>query len=1821
MPLPDMTRGLMDPQVPSVPAAPRLRRFDDIDGQREDIYNGALEALRGFKPVENATHRIELADVDYDGPFTPTKADEKRALLEGVSLHRPIRGTVRLVDKETGNPLDERRVTLARVPHLNSRGLFIRNGVVWSLRNQARLRPGAYTRRRADGATETHFNIRPGTGRGFRLMLEPETGLMKVQVGQSTTRLYPLLRQLGVPDEQLREAWGDELFEKNYRAPSGNDANDLRKLVTKLGSQGVQVDEDQLPQAMRDILTRAELDPDTTELTLGERVTNLSPEILVRATRKVLQVARQEADEDNRDSQAFQSIHGAEDFIRERLSRDQAGALRKVLWRAAREGKLPNISTGLLDKNIGSIFEGSGLAQTVEDINPFETYDQRQAVTRLGEGGISSTQSVSRDARGVQSSYLGVIDAGRGPECFDGETEVFTHRGWVKWSDITVLDEIAVRCGSGLGFERPLRVIAQRYCGRMLGYRGKFIDYLVTPNHRMRVQPERSDRWRFSLAEEIHGAYRRVDTAPGVYAGVPATSFTLPVIERTSNRQRQFGSIDINDWAAFFGWYTSEGSCYGSVTSISQSEEANPKHCSVIRELLQRLPFAWSYCRKASAFSVCGIQLVKYLRQFGDSHSKYLPEEVHDWPVSARQALLDALLLGDGRKVLGRSGAKRTGAKLAYLTVSKRLATDVERLAIGLGYSTHFSEEPDAREHVKTMNYRVSLLRHSTRVLNRFTGKGTHEWYEREWDDYVYCAEVTGGQLFVRRNGCVPFWTGNSTNLGLDLRVTDAAMKGSDNQLYTTVLNPKTGETEKVSARTLSQRVVAFPGELDRQSARRVIAVKNGKMQYVNKDEVDYAIPDPNDLLSRATAMIPFPQSIKGQRLLMGARFTQQAMPLREPEAPLVQTAGVDGTSLHKAMGQAVGAAYAPVEGVVVGVTGDEVKIRTRDGSTKVVDLYNNYPSARKTMIHNTPLVQRGQVVRPGDLIAKSNYTDDTGTAAIGRNLRVAFMAAEGDTIEDAFVISESAAKKLTSEALYRSDLELSDVDTTKKSDYKAVYSDKYTTEQYDKIDDDGVIRVGAEVRTGDPLILGFGRKDPKAVGALMSTPRSQTTDRSQTWEHHAPGVVTDVARTRTGVKVTVKSYDAMNAADKLASRFGSKGVISAIRPDEQMPVTKDGQPVEVITNAFGIISRTNPGALAEALLGRVARKRGEPYAIKGFGTDDVTEFALQEALKHGVISQDPETGEIRDTEDLTDPRDGSRIPNVFVGESYFMKLHHMAESKLGARDVAGYTTEGLPARGGSEGSKRVGILDTYSLLSAGATDFLRDAKLVRGQRNDDYWRALRMGETPMAPDKAFANEHFKDMLRAAGVNIREEGTRSQLSPMLDEDVDKLAEHEIQNPGTFDFETMRPVKGGLFDLQSTGGAGGGRFSKITLPAPVPHPLFVEPIQRLLGVTGKKLQAVMRGEEKLGNSTGPQAIMDALKSIDIDKEINFAKEAIRSGRKTYRDQAVKKLNYLAGLKSTGVRPDQLMVTKIPVIPPKYRPIVTARGMDMVHDLNYLYHDLLEARENYKEAQETFGDAGDEYVTMAETLQAISGVRDPVNPKTAEQGVKGVLRYAIGIGDTPKAAAFQRKVLGSAVDTVGIGVITADKSLDMDQVGVPKAMAFKIFRPYIIRRLTRQGMPATEAVEAVRNEEPVARKALEAEMRERPVVYNRAPALHRYAYVGAWGKIRDDDAIGLPYHTLKGIGGDYDGDRINIHVPSTEDAVKDAKEKLMPSKNLFFTGDFETHLEPVQDYLAGLYLASSPNTKEPVRTFVNETEARRAFARGEINARTPIRILDQ
>lgn len=197
------------------PEGVTLREFEDFDTLRASIFDDVKNEVINTFPKSYGTVRMEVEDVDYEGPERFSISEQKKGILQNRYLTRRLRGTVKLYDDETNELLDETKMTLMRVPYLTNRGTFIHNGSEYVTLTQARLMPGAYTRRKQTGELETHFNAARGSGNSFRIHLEPETGLFKMNIGQSSLRLYSLLKDLGMSDEELEEAWGKDILEAN----------------------------------------------------------------------------------------------------------------------------------------------------------------------------------------------------------------------------------------------------------------------------------------------------------------------------------------------------------------------------------------------------------------------------------------------------------------------------------------------------------------------------------------------------------------------------------------------------------------------------------------------------------------------------------------------------------------------------------------------------------------------------------------------------------------------------------------------------------------------------------------------------------------------------------------------------------------------------------------------------------------------------------------------------------------------------------------------------------------------------------------------------------------------------------------------------------------------------------------------------------------------------------------------------------------------------------------------------------------------------------------------------------------------------------------------------------------------------------------------------------------------------------------------------------------------------------------------------------------------------------------------------------------------
>lgn len=1056
--------------------------------------------------------------------------------------------------------------------------------------------------------------------------------------------------------------------------------------------------------------------------------------------------------------------------------------------------------------------------------------------------------------------------------------------------------------------------------------------------------------------------------------------------------------------------------------------------------------------------------------------------------------------------------------------------------------------------------------------------------------------------------------TPESGKVGVDMRFSRGAMKGTDGKIYTPVVNMQTGATEYKTPQDLADMPLAFPGE-EKSKLAMVAALVGGKLKYVPRNQVQFTLPNMDNTFSSLANMVPMKAYMKGHRVIMGSRMFTQALPLVDAEAPLVQSARSDDpTASHEdEMGGKLGALRADIPAQVVSVTPDEIVLRDKDGNKKSIELYNDMPFNRKTFWTQTPAVKPGDTVRPGQLLAHSNFTDKQGTAALGKNLRVAYVPFRGKNYEDAVVISESAAKRLTSEHMYQHEAEWDDKTHVGKRAFLALFPGEYDKKTLENFDDKGAIKKGAVVNYGDPLVLQAKAKET-TYGKVHRGRAGNFSNETITWEHHSPGVVTDVEHTSKGVSVVVKSQAQMEVGDKLTGRFGDKGVVADIIPDNQMPQDKDGNPYEILVSPLGLISRVNPSQVIEAALGKVAQKTGQPFKLKDFDDEnDLVEFAQRELSKHGLS----------DTEELVDPETGRKIKGVLTGNRFFMKLHHTAEGKGQGRAMGSYTAEGTPAKGGSEGAKRVGMLDLGALLSHGAGKVIRDAKMVRGQANPEYWSQFMSGYTPPLPKVPHVYEKFVSQLQASGINAVRQGTRTNIMALTDKDVDRLAgDRELKSSDTVDWKgRLKPISGGLFDETLTGGHMGNRWSKISLHEPMPNPVMEDPIRRVLGLTEKQFRGVLAGQVPLQDKTGPGAIADALAKINLPKAIEQAREDIKSGRKTLRDAAVRRLSFLKAAEQTGVHPKDWMLTKMPVLPPLFRPVSTMgpKKLPLVADANYLYKELLDTNNALKDASGALAEFGDERLGLYDAMKAVTGLGDPTQPKNQERQVKGFLQHVFG--SSPKYGTVQRKLLSTTVDLVGRAVITPNPDLNMDEVALPEDKAWEVYKPFVVRGLVRRGMPRMQALDAVEQRNKPAMAELQTQMNSRPIIINRAPVLHRYGMMAFYPKLTKNKVMEVNPVITKGFNADFDGDAMQYHVPSTEDAAKEAVEKMLPSKNLFATASFKAHYVPNKDYQAGVYLASSRvDKKTKPRIFSSKQEAIAAYRRGEIDVDTQVQIAE-
>ena len=510
--------------------------------------------------------------------------------------------------------------------------------------------------------------------------------------------------------------------------------------------------------------------------------------------------------------------------------------------------------------------------------------------------------------------------------------------------------------------------------------------------------------------------------------------------------------------------------------------------------------------------------------------------------------------------------------------------------------------------------------------------------------------------------------------------------------------------------------------------------------------------------------------------------------------------------------------------------------------------------------------------------------------------------------------------------------------------------------------------------------------------------------------------------------------------------------------------------------------------------------------------------------------------------------------------------------------------------------------------------------KLVKGQQNDDFWREYKMGKSPSMPSTPLVYDKFLAHMQGAGININKTGNQTNIFGMTDKDARKLTGNgKITTSDTYNAKDLKPIQGGLFD-PGVFGPEGKNWGYLEAPFKIPNPVMEDPIKNLLGLTGKQYEAAIAGEHPIRGYTGPGAMENALKKMDVGAEMQAALQDVKHGTNSKRDKAIKRYRTLHALSKNDARPEDFLLSRIPVLPARYRPVTAGGDLTMVADANYLYKNLIDEMKDYTDAKNA-GLPADVVNTQRKqvysSFKMLTGLTDPESGKLKEKNVGGLLKWVFGKG-SPKRGAFQRRVMSTSLDVSGRSVVTPNSSLKLNEVGMPEVQAWDLYEPFVIRKLVQSGYPAADAVKMVAQKHKAAYAVLQKVVTERPVIMTRAPALHKYSVMGVWPKLTKGHTLQVPVPLVHPFNMDYDGDTASYYVPVGDDAVKETIEKMMPEKNLLSARNFKSHYHPEEEYRLGMYLASNTKKQKPTRKFKTQKEAVQAYQQGLIAVDEPVAI---
>jgi DNA-directed RNA polymerase subunit beta' len=1810
--------------------------------QFTDTLKRSEAVVKGLFPVKGPTKTLSVTNLRWTnvGPEVLFDVEkQKQAKLKEQSLNAVLVGDLKLTEEGTGKVLDQvTKYPLLAIPHLTMNAGYIVDGKERQVINQFRLRPGIYTRFTGDDNVEAFLNTTAiGT---YKIILERSTGVIRMRVGSTaTTPIYSVLLAVGMTDAEIRTLLGAELFAENKRAAKPE--QDITKLLSRMRPYLVQPPElGAKSDLVRQYFESKPLDPAVNKVTIGKALDKIDKTALVEATKKVLKLSRGEAEPDDTESLAFKYILSIEDFVPERLEKAVEGLKFKLQGDLRRRDEIRLIlPPNRLGDPVQSFFTTSEFTRYSDQHNPLDMAAVSSLTTTLGEGGISSSHAITDEIRTIHPSHYGLLDPMHTPE------------------------------GQRVGVTSHLSLGARKK-GQTL-----YVPvYDAKTGKRSEISVQDLDKATIAFPDQ----YDNLPDKPGVSVGGPPKTSKTRVKARSNNVFKEVLPKQV-DYI-----YVSADSFFSSTTAcipFLPNNDANrvlmgDKHVEQSVNLLDPdAPLVQHRIRGKGYEEMFGERLVP--RAVDPSTGKPVGGEVmevtknsitikptgggrrrikipiHDhYPLNSRTFLHDRPIVKKGDTVKpGQALAINNFTKDGSLAIGKNLKVAYTAYK-GYNFEDGVVISSGAAQKL------TSVHKYEARVE-----KGTKVKIGADTYIAAYPAEMGS----IRDRG-KRYDASGIIKKGLTVEPGDNLIPAiQEVDIHPEYDYQKLHRSAGLRFLDISETWDHdFPGEIiDVVKTRtfiKVIVKSQEPMQVGDKLCFD---PE-HDVLTR-TGWVPVAAVTEDDEV---ATLNPQSGELEYHRPTNVYRYDLENENLYELKSQQVDTLvtlnhrlYVQPRGredfelIPAGeVRGKRVRFKKdaewrgqtpstvlgyetldfmrflgfylAEGNLEKTDyriiIHQTKPSGRAWFRELAGRLGLHLVIRPDRFIIYKKdlwqYLEPLGNRSWRKRLPTAVLEYgreaqravwEGFIEGDGNVTVSGQPVAFTTSPILRDQLQ--------ESALKAGWSANWKEQKDGEIGSTKVIektgQVLAKRRTCYQVRVIKAKNRPQINHGHVRTQNGQSERVVQyTGAVHCVTIPNHVIYVRRNGKPHWSGN---------SMRHGAKGIVVKILPDEEMYKDEDGTTIDVLLNPAGVPGRVNTGQMLETAAGKLALKTGKTYYTDNFNAKGSALTKLQKDLADAGIN---------DEETITDPKSGHKLSRVLVGDAHIYKLTHQVSGKMKARASIGepYSVDENPTKGSGSGAQRIGVLDTFSLLSGDATEFLNDAFGLKSQKNDEYWRALQLGQPLPPPKTPFIEEKFVAMLIGAGINLKQTGSRINAGPLTDEEIESMSNGAIERPVAVKASNLKPERGGLFDPAKTGGPGGNYWNHIELATDVVHPLMLNAAASVGNFnTRKELDQVIAGilaitEEgeitapgTAGAVSGGEGVRRRLAKVDIDKAMTETAAIAATAKGAKLDKAHKRLRYLKALKSSGYTAEKAYINKkLPIIPAKFRQIAPMPdGSLSVADANHGYREVLLINEKIKQLQALGIDEEnlrDLKKALADATAGLVGTAPPISRGKVFRGFVSQIH-----GPTPKSGLAQSKLMGRNQDLSGRSTVIPNPKLNMDEVGIPAGIAFKVYKPFIIKRLVEAGNRPLDARSMVEDQHPAALRALQVEAEDRPILMNRAPSLHKFNIQALKPRIIDGKAIEVNPLIVAGYNMDFDGDTAGLHVPVSEEARREALEKLLPSKNLFSPrAEFVVHA-PTKETVLGVYLMTMPKGT-PTKSFGSDQEMVRAYQAKQIAVNEAVRV---